>query len=68
MAEHVAVGGGLWTFGESSWVERWAEVEHIGGPDRVVHDQPCPNLKRHPLRFAPPRVETDPLIWEGDNA
>lgn len=56
-------------------VEAWgdwhcyAEVDHIGGPSRVVTDDPAPEgWKPRPVGFAPPPIEAEPLLWDGDNA
>ncbi len=47
--------------------EAWTSIS--GGPERVVTGQHDPNFKRRPVGFAPPeQAETEPRLWEGDDA
>lgn len=56
-----------------SWPEdRWepdaASIRETTGPTRVVTDEPDPDYTPNPIGFAPPRIEREPLLWEGDQA
>lgn len=55
-------------FGYAGWRWTWrvATLRDGRGPERVVTDDPDPNFKRRPVGFRPP--ESEPQIWDGDNA
>lgn len=51
---------------EDRW-EPWpVDLIPMGGPDRIYveHD----NWRPPRVGFAPPKTETDPLLWDGDQA
>lgn len=37
-----------------------------GGPSRIYDADPTPDLPRRPIGFRP--IETEPVLWDGDNA
>lgn len=50
-------------------IEHRPEVIPTGGPERIYDKKPKPDLPRRPIGFAPiTRPETEPLLWDGDNA
>lgn len=62
---------------EDRW-EPWpVDIERSGGPERIYDDSPTED-KRRPVGFVQPTfapgtawllpIETEPLLWEGDNA
>jgi len=52
---------------EDRW-EPWPiHTELTNGPERIYDDNPTADTRR-PVGFKPPATDTEPLLWEGDNA
>lgn len=52
-------------------VDRWepclTEIRMTGGPERIYDDQPTEHHPK-PVGFTAALHETEPMLWEGDQA